>query len=129
MADFADFKETLEQSGYDVDHAIVKCEQFGVPQRRRRLVVLASRLLTHLGRSEEPYEIVCLVGEDLRDWSEPRGREKSVSILKEANARVMTYKQLINNARRAYSEYILASEKASRVFKILDAIDQSLLKD
>jgi len=87
------------------------------------------QLLDHLGRGNEPYEIVCLVGRDLKDWSEPRGREKSQEILKTASARVMTYKQLITNARMAYSQYIEASERASRIFKILDAIDQSLASE
>lgn len=40
---FAEFKAMLEAAGYDVGHTVAKCEQFGVPQRRRRLVVLASR--------------------------------------------------------------------------------------
>lgn len=39
---FASFKGTLEAAGYQVGHTIAKCERFGVPQRRRRLVVLAS---------------------------------------------------------------------------------------
>lgn len=39
---FTRFKETLEEAGYDVVETIAKCELFGVPQRRRRLVVLAS---------------------------------------------------------------------------------------
>jgi DNA (cytosine-5)-methyltransferase 1 len=40
---FDAFKATLEAAGYSVRHAVAKCELFGVPQRRRRLVVLASR--------------------------------------------------------------------------------------
>jgi DNA (cytosine-5)-methyltransferase 1 len=40
---FEKFKKTLEDAGYDVVETIAKCELFGVPQRRRRLVVLASR--------------------------------------------------------------------------------------
>lgn len=39
---FSKFKTTLQAAGYDVQETIAKCEQFGVPQRRRRLVVLAS---------------------------------------------------------------------------------------
>lgn len=39
---FRSFTEVLENAGYRVQHVIAKCEQFGVPQRRRRLVVLAS---------------------------------------------------------------------------------------
>ena len=39
---FKSFTQALEDVGYKVQHVIAKCEQFGVPQRRRRLVVLAS---------------------------------------------------------------------------------------
>lgn len=84
------------------------------------------QLLAGTGRSAEAYEIICLVGKDLKDWSEPQGREKSRSILEQANARVMTYQQLIGNARRAYGEYLEASKTASRIYAILDAIDASL---
>jgi len=39
---FEEFKAKLEGAGYKVEHTIAKCEQFGVPQCRRRLVVLAA---------------------------------------------------------------------------------------
>lgn len=84
------------------------------------------QLLAGSGRSHEAYEIVCLVGKDLSDWVNPQGREKSRRFLKEANARVVTYQQLISNARRAYSEYLEASKKASKIYAILEAIDRSL---
>lgn len=38
------FVGTLEACGYSVARQIVNCEKYGVPQRRRRLVLLASRL-------------------------------------------------------------------------------------
>lgn len=38
------FKDTLKSLGYWVDDGIVPCEHFGVPQKRRRLVLLASLL-------------------------------------------------------------------------------------
>jgi DNA (cytosine-5)-methyltransferase 1 len=41
---FARFCRTLERAEYSVDHRIVDCRDYGVPQRRRRLVILASRL-------------------------------------------------------------------------------------
>jgi len=40
---FENFRNTLSEAGYSVRWTIAKCENFGVPQRRRRLVVLASR--------------------------------------------------------------------------------------
>lgn len=41
---FARFCKALRMAGYHVDHAVVDCQVYGIPQRRRRLVVLASRL-------------------------------------------------------------------------------------
>lgn len=41
---FARFCRALERAGYSVDHKIVDCRDYGVPQRRRRLVILASLL-------------------------------------------------------------------------------------
>lgn len=40
---FEDFKRILEEAEYKVTSMVAKCELFGVPQKRRRLVVLASR--------------------------------------------------------------------------------------
>jgi DNA (cytosine-5)-methyltransferase 1 len=40
---FSEFEEILKSAGYKVRHTIARCEEFGVPQHRRRLVVLASR--------------------------------------------------------------------------------------
>ena len=41
---FARFCRALAAAGYHVAHEIVDCQTYGVPQRRRRLVILASRL-------------------------------------------------------------------------------------
>ena len=41
---FQDFLDVLDESGYSKSHVVVKCEEYGVPQTRRRLVLLASRL-------------------------------------------------------------------------------------
>lgn len=40
---FTDFVETLERLGYTVAYSVVKTEEYGVPQRRRRLLLLASK--------------------------------------------------------------------------------------
>src|SRR6202011_5583476 len=39
---FRDFVRTLEKSGYWVTCYVVKCSEYGVPQRRTRLVLFAS---------------------------------------------------------------------------------------
>ncbi len=41
---FQDFVDSLSQSGYSVSYREVYCPDYGIPQQRRRLVLLASRL-------------------------------------------------------------------------------------
>ena len=40
---FKGFYAKLKSAGYEVSCKVARCEEFGVPQRRRRLVVIASR--------------------------------------------------------------------------------------
>lgn len=40
---FADFRRTLEHLRYHHDATVVRCSDYGVPQKRQRLVLLASR--------------------------------------------------------------------------------------
>lgn len=41
---FKSFIEDLETNGYNVDYNIVECANYGIPQQRKRLVLLASKL-------------------------------------------------------------------------------------
>ena len=51
---FGDFKNTLTRLGYHVSHQVVDCVTYGIPQRRHRLVLLASKLgEIHLMTPEE----------------------------------------------------------------------------
>ena len=41
---FTEFTDTLDALGYHIDYGVLSCEDYGVPQTRRRLVLLASLL-------------------------------------------------------------------------------------
>lgn len=40
---FGDFLKNLKDEGYYVSHSVVRCQDYGVPQTRRRLVLFASK--------------------------------------------------------------------------------------
>ena len=40
---FGSFVRNLENNGYSVTHKVVACEEYGIPQHRKRLVLLASK--------------------------------------------------------------------------------------
>jgi DNA (cytosine-5)-methyltransferase 1 len=41
---FNDFLDVLKENGYEVSFQVVDCVKYGIPQTRRRLVLLASKL-------------------------------------------------------------------------------------
>lgn len=40
---FKKYTSTLRRAGYQIDHRVINCMEYGIPQTRRRLVLLASR--------------------------------------------------------------------------------------
>jgi DNA (cytosine-5)-methyltransferase 1 len=53
---FNDFVRRLERNGYNVWYSLIDCQSYGVPQTRKRLVLLASRLgaINLIGMTHSP---------------------------------------------------------------------------
>ncbi|MFG2105998.1 BbrUII/HgiDII family restriction enzyme [Micromonospora chersina] len=71
---------------------------------------------------DEPVEVVCVVGRDLRDWAQTGGREESRKTLAAKNIRVVKYEELLADAYAGYREYLAREQELGRVRKLLDSI-------
>lgn len=65
---FPDFVKTLKEERYNVNYQVVFCPDYGIPQTRRRLVLLASRLgpISLIEKTNTP-ENYKTVGDTIRD--------------------------------------------------------------
>ena len=70
-------------------------------------------------------EAICLVGKELREWSDPERRQASERALEAKNIKVITYQQLIKDAQASYQSYLAKAEDKGRIKKLLDAIEES----
>lgn len=75
------------------------------------------------GKDYELYEIVCVVGRPLEDWTNPRGRDTSEQSLSGIRARVIQYDQLIESAYERYKEYVEMQVKAGRISDLISQIE------
>lgn len=95
---------------------IVDVAELVTQGRKYRLAL--TKCLKAAGRSEEPHEVIFVVGRPLRDESDHEFVELQ---LKSINGRVLTYAQLIDRAKLAYREYL---DKTRHLDQIQGIIDQ-----
>ena len=85
----------------------------------------AEKVLADTNRSNEPLEVVCVVGRRLRDWdASPTGESRSRDSFKALNARIVSYDELITNALEAYQDYVERGQEAGRVYRLIQEISE-----
>lgn len=83
----------------------------------------ASKVLRETNRENEHIEFICVIGQPLRDWSNPNGIQMSRNTLGGNNARVVMYSQLIDNALNAYRDYVERNKEAGRIYELIKSIE------
>lgn len=113
-------------------HVIIELKRSGVvvdtdvlTKQVRKYRNALEKLLGH-SQASEAVEIVCVVGKPLSDWTSDRAKRASEDGLKLLDARVVLYQDLIENAYRAYQEYLDKDKETGRVFSLISAIEDSL---
>ena len=71
-----------------------------------------------------PLELICVVGRDLREWSDPAERDVTARTLAPIGARVVTYQQLIHDSEANYKEFVARHADAGRISELVHAISE-----
>lgn len=82
------------------------------------------KILRQAARPNEPVEVVCVVGKDLRDWGEEAGRKESEGALRAKDTRVVMYQELLDNAHKAYQGFLEQHKEAGRVSRLIAEIEE-----
>ncbi|PKI89860.1 hypothetical protein CW368_11870 [Actinomycetales bacterium SN12] len=84
-----------------------------------------SQILEETGRSDEPYEVIFVVGQKPGARKAPPSKnpdDYSRERVAELNGRVFRYQELIHRARAQYAEYIEKNKNLTRISEVLDAL-------
>ena len=91
-------------------------------QAKRYISALRKAIDRSPDEARYPIEAVCVVGSLPREWNDPESRKKDEESLRAWSIRVMSYDELIDNARSAYSKFIEASDDVDRLRRLIDNI-------
>ena len=81
------------------------------------------KALAQEGDTSDSVEIICIVGEVLREWTTPNERLRSVRALSEKSIRVILYRELIKDARAIYQEFLEKKQEAGSLCELIKNIE------
>lgn len=72
-----------------------------------------------------PIEIICLLGKHPPEWFDAvgTGRDGVIAGLKNVDARIVLYDELLDNAQSAYADYLEEHVKVDKLWGVFEAID------
>lgn len=76
-----------------------------------------------------PIQIICLVGKPPPEWDTPNGESEVRRTLDAVDARIVFYDQLIDNAQKAYADYLEVHKKTDRLWEVFQSIDDFVPPD
>lgn len=75
-------------------------------------------------KQPKPLELVCIVGRELREWTDPAERDVTARTLAPIGARVVTYQQLIADSEANYKEFLDRHADAGRISELIRQISE-----
>ncbi len=113
-------------------HVVVELKRPGRPmkfvevlQQTRKYHSAMRKLLQTNGHPGEPFEIVVVLGDQMKEWDDAEQRGIDEQQLRQQNTRVIYYGELLDRAYAQYKDYIKDAENAGKIFNLLKSIDTS----
>lgn len=105
----------LKRANRTLDHydLLRQVEKYGEALRK---------IVRAIGKNE-PVETVCLVGQDLVQWSDAEQRERSKKTMEQQNVRVVLYHELIEDAYRTYNSFLELRHEHGRVYRLIKNLE------
>lgn len=101
----------------------VKTNDFDLMGQVEKYRTALLKALAQEGDTSESVEIICIVGEELRQWTTPNERVRSKRSLAERSIRVILYRELIKNARLIYQDFVKKRADAGSICRLIRDID------
>lgn len=112
------------------EHVIIELKR---PDRKVGLYELAEqvekyrsgmqKILEKMNLANEPIQIICLLGNQPREYDNPGGPARVANVLSESNARIVLYDMLLTDAYKAYDDYLKERKSIDRLDEIIQAIE------
>ena len=90
----------------------------------RKYYDAAAKVLEGFGK-EEPVEIICVLGRPPKDWEKSKERRITNDVLGAIGARIVFYNQLVENAQKAYGDYVEKNKSIARLATLLGKISKT----
>lgn len=84
------------------------------------------KVLNSTGKSNGPFEIICVLGKPIDNDSSPEHFNKVAVSLKAWNARIVYYAELIENAYKAYSAYLNENKDAQPLIEMFHELESGM---
>lgn len=81
------------------------------------------KTLNDTGHENAPYEIICVLGRPVDNNDSAEHREKVSNSIKSWHGRIVFYKELIDNAYKAYSDYIRLNKESQHLVEMIQLIE------
>ena len=93
-----------------------------IEAQARRYIAAVREELRSMNEHDGPIETVCIVGELPRGWQDLEEKRRDEESLRPHAIRVITYGELIRNARSAYAKFIQVSAPHNEIREMIDRI-------